>query len=1227
MCKKVVTLCLVAAFAAACDSGNTQPPLPDGGTDLAMSDGPPPNPDMTGGSDGGPKITMCPAANQPPLASGTCETVAGSAAKLITATVLTPGEVLRGGQVYVDTAGIIQCVGCDCTAMAAGATTINCPTGVLSPGIVNAHDHITFQSAPGTDSGERYEQRHDWRIPKRGHTRIPSGPTATGAQVQWAELRGVMAGETSTVGSGGQLGILRNLDRADPLEQGLAQKPVHFDTFPLGDQSGTQLTSGCAYPAIQPATGIAADDAYFPHVSEGIDSVARNEFLCESSSMNGGQDLTQPQSAFIHSIGLLAPDYALMAAESVSIVWSPRSNVRLYGDTAVVTQAWRDGVLVALGTDWLPSGSMNSLRELKCADSLNKTYYDHFFTDEQIWLMATQNAAMASAMDDVIGIIRTGLHADLSIFNGATHIDHRALIDADPNDVVLVLRDGKALYGDQSVVSLLPDVTPCDTLNVCGVDKSICIQQDLGLNLMTLTTNAGAGVYPLFFCPTALMPNPDHEPSCTPARPMGVNGSTVYDGAIGPGDMDGDAIPDTMDNCPRVFNPIRPVDNGAQADFDGDGVGDACDPCPLIANMTTCPTVDPNDVDGDGVPNAIDNCPNAPNTNQLDTDTDGKGDACDSCPMQSNPGTMGCPATIYQIKTMTMPATLGAVVSLANALVTARAANGFFVQVKETDAGYTGPDNSGLFVFTATAPTVNPGDRVTVTNGTVTNFNGQIELSMVSFTVGTTGGAPPVPVTESAPGVPLTVTDLASGTKAAALEGVIVRLANVSVTDIAPPPGTGDTTPTNEFVVGGALRVNDLLYLTTPFPVVGDSFTSLTGILEFRNANFKLEPRAATDEVFGPPQLVSFGPPSGGFVRVGQIGVPTIPAPGIVLTLSRMTTINVDVTLTSTDPTSLGVQATVTIPAGSISSAPVLFDGNVRTTGFVDVNATTTSSGSAIGHVRVIDVAEAPTLTDLSPATVTVDPTRTATLTVTLDLPAPAGGAAVTVAAVSGTVSTPVTVPADTLSTTFTYTAPAAPGTDTVTATLGASKMATINIKPPHLVINEVDYDQPSTDTLEFIELYNPAPTAADLTGLAVVFVNGSNNNEYSRVALSGSLAAGGYLVIASAAVNVDPGATKMTFGAATNNIQNGNPDGVAIIDTVNGTVIDALSYGGSITAANITGLTGARSLVEGTAATARDSATATGALIRNPNGTDTDNALADWKFTTTPTPGAANVP
>jgi len=108
-------------------------------------------------------------------------------------------------------------------------------------------------------------------------------------------------------------------------------------------------------------------------------------------------------------------------------------------------------------------------------------------------------------------------------------------------------------------------------------------------------------------------------------------------------DMDGDGIPDSLDNCPFVSN-------RDQLDTDGDGVGDACDNCPTLANKSQLDTngngigdvCDP-DLDGDGVPDKRpdlsplpasqggDNCPNIPNADQkisFPASANGLGDAC-----------------------------------------------------------------------------------------------------------------------------------------------------------------------------------------------------------------------------------------------------------------------------------------------------------------------------------------------------------------------------------------------------------------------------------------------------------------------------------------------------------------------------------------------------------------------------------------------------------------------
>ncbi len=157
------------------------------------------------------------------------------------------------------------------------------------------------------------------------------------------------------------------------------------------------------------------------------------------------------------------------------------------------------------------------------------------------------------------------------------------------------------------------------------------------------------------------------------------------------------------------------------------------------------------------------------------------------------------------------------------------------------------------------------------------------------------------------------------------------------------------------------------------------------------------------------------------------------------------------------------------------------------------------------------------------------------------------------------------------------------------------------------IVINEIDYDAVGADGDGFVELRNNGTAAVDLAGLALVLVNGGDSAEYARAAVTGVVAPGGHHV-----VEIDA--------------QNGAPDGVALIDTETDELLDALSYEGSITAAVIDGVT--YSLVEGTALAAdvADSNTVAGSLIRNPDGSDSNDAATDWAFTTTVTKGAANI-
>ena len=77
-------------------------------------------------------------------------------------------------------------------------------------------------------------------------------------------------------------------------------------------------------------------------------------------------------------------------------------------------------------------------------------------------------------------------------------------------------------------------------------------------------------------------------------------------------DSDGDGIPDSRDNCPKVSN-------ADQKDTDGDGIGDACDNCPLAKN--------PDQKDGNG--NGIGDVCEPPPVRRCYVDADNDIDAYD----------------------------------------------------------------------------------------------------------------------------------------------------------------------------------------------------------------------------------------------------------------------------------------------------------------------------------------------------------------------------------------------------------------------------------------------------------------------------------------------------------------------------------------------------------------------------------------------------------------------
>jgi cytosine/adenosine deaminase-related metal-dependent hydrolase len=502
--------------------------------------------------------------------SGDCSvTSTGSAGLLIQGQILLPSGP-ASGEVLVDGTGKITCAATSCSSTNgySAATVLSCPGGVVSAGLINAHDHTDYNTAPPIAHGTtRWDHRNGWRTGTGGEPTLKEPSTSTDSKVlAAAEMRFLMSGVTTLNGSGGVDGLVRNVANYKNQEQleGLTGKTVHFDTFPLGDSNGTEVASGgcTGYPSVTSASQAFEDGNYTPHIGEGINPDAENEFTCLKATV------VTSRTGIIHGVGTNATDVGTIATAGAKLIWSPRSNISLYGDTAPVTEYKEAGVVIGMGTDWLASGSMNMLRELDCADSMNQKYFAQTFSDQDLYEMATKNGAIALGFDSQIGTLTAGNWADIAIYAPGSNSGYRAVIAAGVEDVLLVLRGGKPLYGEQTIIDKL--TTGCEALTVCSDQKSVCI--DTPSVKLADVQAAASSSYPLFFCKTA---TPDAEPTCVPYRDAYPYGTSATD-------QDGDGVADTADDCPTIFNPPRTMDaSDKQSDVDGDGVGDVCDAAPL----------------------------------------------------------------------------------------------------------------------------------------------------------------------------------------------------------------------------------------------------------------------------------------------------------------------------------------------------------------------------------------------------------------------------------------------------------------------------------------------------------------------------------------------------------------------------------------------------------------------------------------------------------------------
>ena len=350
--------------------------------------------------------------------------------------------------------------------------------GIIYPGLLDVHNHPHYNAIPIWDHGtDGWNNRYEWRTEtayKNAITKVENGLNDGGSDgcslmvesMKHAEVKSIVGGTTVIQGATSENEaafdsiLARNLEKTNFGEDRIETR-VGGSWFPT-DYSGSHVKSKKAAGTL---------DAWMIHLSEGIDEPSRAEF---DSLVNN--QLIMDELIVIHGTALTSTEFALMGQVDASLVWSPMSNLLLYGDTADISAADEAGVSISISPDWGPSGAKSVLHEVKIADWWDSNILGDRFTDYEMAKMISTNSVDQVGWTDNVGRIKPGLAADFLVLDSFESNPYRNLIEAVDPDVRLVVVDGFALFGDVDLMQKMTNDT--EIINAPDFQKGIDIRFD-----------------------------------------------------------------------------------------------------------------------------------------------------------------------------------------------------------------------------------------------------------------------------------------------------------------------------------------------------------------------------------------------------------------------------------------------------------------------------------------------------------------------------------------------------------------------------------------------------------------------------------------------------------------------------------------------------------------------------------------------------------------------------
>ena len=337
----------------------------------------------------------------------------------------------------------------------------------IYPGLIDLHSHIGYNTLPlWTQPGEPKPFRHHNIWPGRStYKEKVSWPAwvlakaAPEALLTYVQVRALAGGTTS----------IQGWPSANRSPANHLVRNIDYQKFGGKDMTRTSVITLDVDGLRQRADQIENGLSLIYHCAEGrVDSIVIREFDDVATA-----NCLRQRLIAIHCTAMGNDEFARWKARAElagdpgpgAVVWSPFSNLWLYGQSTDVISARNNGISVCLGTDWGPSGTKNLLGELKVA-RLWSDSQQLGLTDFDLVQMVTSSPgdALALPWGHQLGRLEANALADITVDARRKSDPWENLVAAREEDTLLVIVNGEPRFGTKSLMS------------ACGATKTTSVR-------------------------------------------------------------------------------------------------------------------------------------------------------------------------------------------------------------------------------------------------------------------------------------------------------------------------------------------------------------------------------------------------------------------------------------------------------------------------------------------------------------------------------------------------------------------------------------------------------------------------------------------------------------------------------------------------------------------------------------------------------------------------------